>query len=143
VFEYGKQMKLHVLHFAKFAALVALAVVITHTLGSHTTGSPERARPVARAAKPALHLVDAGGTLSMRVRGDVANIESAAGTVKKSKLCDVEAPQPFTAGDEAAPKVASSADGGIISSLAEELKSTVTLLRAYSQWIRSSPESMS
>ena len=79
----------------------------------------------------------------MRIRGDVASIGNAAGNVEKSKLCDVEAPQPFTAGDEAPPAVAASADGGIISNLASELKSTITLLRAFSQWIRTSPDSMS
>ena len=136
-------MKLHFLHIAKFAALVALAVVITRTLSSRPQDSHRRARPARRSAQSALRFVGARETLSMRIRGDVASIESAAGTVKTNVLCDVQAPQPFTAGDDAAPTVAASADGGIISNLASELKSAITLLRAYSQWIHTSPDSVS
>jgi hypothetical protein len=137
------EMRLHFLHIAKFVALVALAVVITHTLGSRTQDSHRRARPMVQFAHPALRFVGAHETLSMRIRGDVATIESAAATPKEDTLRNTEATQPLTAGDEAAPIVAASADGGIISNLAEELKSTITLLRAYSQWIRTSPDSMS
>ena len=142
MFEYRKQMRLHVLHFAKFAALVALAVVMTHTLGSHTTGSPERARPVARAAKSRVHL-DAGGILLFGRSGDTVAIGSAVETGKNNERSHVAAASPLALGNYAADQVTAQPSDGIISDIADELKSAVTLLRAYSQWIRSSPESIS
>ncbi|HUU13362.1 MAG TPA: hypothetical protein VM182_06595 [Terriglobia bacterium] len=131
-------MRLHLLHIAKFAALVALAGVITYTLGSHTQGSHEHARQVARAAESGVR-PQTGGIPFVKVSADMVNLERAAGIGNGS--CHADGAERLAAGDHAARKFAAEPDGGIISSIAEELKSTVTLLRAYSLWIRTSPDS--
>ena len=136
------EMKLHFLHIAKFVALVALAAVITHTLGSRAQGSHQHARPVAPTAKSTIHL-DAGRILLVSRPGETVAIEGAVETAKKNEPCHAAVALPPAAGDYAADPVTAGSVDGFISSLADELKSAVTLLRAYSQWIRTSPDPIS
>jgi hypothetical protein len=136
-------MRLHLLHIAKFVALVALAVIITHSLGSRAAGTLERARPLPREGVSGTHL-RAGRHHFAKPWDEKVNREYAAGIRHEDGTWRAEGRRPIaSAAHDAAEEVVAESEGGVISSFAKELKSTITLLRAYSEWIRTSPDPMS
>ncbi len=133
-------MRFDLSHAAKFAAL-ALAVVITYAVSSHAEGSFERAPELGRGAEanvqagPGDISESAVPTGSVRLRGTPWTQDEEEGRHMESKP-----PVAGSGGDHGPVKVTAGSGAQTILTIRDELKATITLLRAFGWWIRVSPE---
>lgn len=136
-------MRIHLRYAAKLAAVVGVALVIMPTLGFHAEGSLKRAPYVAGSVE--LDVV--------RDAGDNARRTVPAGSVTRcgipwaqheARPRRMESDSSVAGGSDRRPvKVTAGSADLTLSSIGDELKATITLLQAFSRWIRLSPQAAS